>query len=88
MPDGMAVVELRRAHPKTRAEWAALGVTNEGGDTLPAGTPLWLVRPEGSADGYLVTENYRRLMEWNRSVYFATSVGLLSNAIGKNQRGI
>lgn len=33
--------------------------------------------------GYLVTANYDVIMKWNRSRYFATSVGLLSDALGK-----
>jgi membrane-bound lytic murein transglycosylase B len=31
---------------------------------------------------YLAYDNYKSLMHWNRSYYFATSVGYLSDRIG------
>ena len=33
--------------------------------------------------GFVVTSNFDVIMKWNRSRYFATSVGLLSDALGK-----
>ncbi len=41
-----------------------------------------LIQPGGPAGHtYLVTDNYRAIMGWNRSLYFATAVGKLSDAI-------
>ena len=42
----------------------------------------WLIRPDGE-DGpiYIVFENYLRLLEWNRSLRFAITVGTLSDKI-------
>ena len=38
--------------------------------------------PDGSEGrAFLVYENYRTLMKWNRSTYFATSVGHLADRI-------
>lgn len=59
-------------------EWAELGVRR-----IPdINAPLSLIQPDGpSGQSYLVTENFRALMRWNRSTYFATSVGLFADQI-------
>jgi membrane-bound lytic murein transglycosylase B len=85
-------VSLRKALPESQtglgvkhslAEWQKLGVRNSDGKPLPQ-KPLQasLVQPDG-ADGrsFLVYDNFRALMKWNRSTYFATSVGLLADQI-------
>ncbi|MGL5798906.1 MAG: lytic murein transglycosylase, partial [Plesiomonas sp.] len=42
----------------------------------------WLVLPDDiNGQALLVYNNYRTLMHWNRSYYFATSVGMLADAI-------
>jgi membrane-bound lytic murein transglycosylase B len=38
--------------------------------------------PEGRA--FLVYDNFRATLRWNRSNYFALAVGLLSDRIGAN----
>lgn len=68
---------------KQIAEWNALGVRNGDGSALPvralAGS---LVQPGGaSGPTYLVYGNYRAIMKWNRSTFFATAVGHLSDRI-------
>jgi len=42
----------------------------------------WIIRPDGN-DGpiYIVYDNFLRLLEWNRSLSFAITVGTLSNKI-------
>ena len=42
----------------------------------------WLIRPDGD-DGpiYIVFDNFLRLLEWNRSLRFAITVGTLSDKI-------
>jgi membrane-bound lytic murein transglycosylase B len=42
----------------------------------------WIIRPDG-ADGpiYIVFDNFLRLLEWNRSLRFAITVGTLSDKI-------
>ena len=69
---------------KTLAEWEKLGVRTAGNKPLPvvAGMEGSLIAPEGlEGPVYLVYNNYQTIMRWNRSVYFATSVGLLADAI-------
>jgi membrane-bound lytic murein transglycosylase B len=68
---------------KQLSEWQALGVRRADGRDLPArDIPASVVFP-GKAGGpaYIVYDNYRALLRWNRSLYFATAVGLLSDQI-------
>jgi len=68
------------------AEWTRLGVRDRNGNALPtdAGVFATLVRPDG-ANGkvYLAYNNFHTLMKWNRSKYFALSVGMLAEQIGE-----
>lgn len=71
---------------KTVSDWRALGVTLPDRSALRGGNDMraWLIAPDGlSGATYLVYENYRTIMKWNRSTYFATSVGLLADAIAE-----
>lgn len=65
------------------AGWQAAGVRRADGRDLPtAAIDASLLRmDDGAGPSYLVYDNFRVLMRWNRSTYFATSVGLLANAI-------
>ncbi len=67
------------------SEWARLGVRLRDGSALPARTDLdaSLVQPDGPGGrAFLVYDNYRVIMKWNRSTYFATTVGLLADRLG------
>ena len=70
---------------KTLAEWQALGLRRaDGGDLPEAAISGSVVLPGGEGGpAYLVYDNYRTIMRWNRSFYFATSVGLLADGIGR-----
>ena len=69
---------------KTLAEWQALGLRRADGSDLPHAAMSGSVVLPGGEEGpaYLVYDNYRTIMRWNRSYYFATSVGLLADRIG------
>lgn len=66
-------------------EWRKLGLRMKNGGRLPdRGYDTKLVMPDNDPDNaFLMTSNYDVLMDWNHSIYFATSVGLLSDAVGK-----
>ena len=66
------------------SQWQAMGVRKMGGADLPeAELEARLVLPgETYEQAYLVYKNYDVLMKWNRSNYFGTSVGTLSDKIG------
>ncbi|MBM3649511.1 MAG: lytic murein transglycosylase [Alphaproteobacteria bacterium] len=56
------------------------------GQEVPAGTPAGqgerIVRPAGaSGPAFLTTENFRAILRWNQSDFFALAVGLLSDKI-------
>ena len=62
------------------AEWRQLGVVAAN---WPAdATPMSLVEPDGAGQGaYLTTRNYRAIMAYNCSNFYALSVALLGEAI-------
>ena len=70
---------------KSLAEWQALGVRRADGGELPQADMSGSVVLPGGEGGpaYLAYGNYRTIMRWNRSFYFATAVGLLADRIGE-----
>ena len=68
---------------KSLAEWQALGVRKFEGDDLPkVDLQASLVIPDDeNGRVYLAYNNYKVLMHWNRSYYFATAVSYLSERI-------
>ena len=68
----------------TIAQLKLLGFKNKnGGEILITDKKEgWLIRPDGE-DGpiYIVFDNFLRLLEWNRSLRFAITVGTLSDKI-------
>ena len=68
---------------KTLPEWQALGIRTFEGKALPnVDLDASLVMPDGEKGRiYLAYNNYKSIMRWNRSDYFATSVANLSDAI-------
>ena len=70
---------------KTLTEWQALGLRRADGSDLPQADISGSVVLPGGEGGpaFLVYNNYRTIMRWNRSFYFATSVGLLADGIGR-----
>ena len=75
-------VYVRHSKWKTVREWRAIGVTPQAalGDDVMAS----LFEPDGpAAPAYLLTQNYRVILEYNCSNYYAMSVGLLSDEIAR-----
>ena len=74
-------VHARHSRPLTMREWRALGVTPYG-RTLPDSEPATLLEPDGRGQtAYLLTGNYKAILKYNCSNFYALSVGLLANAI-------
>ncbi|WP_350550688.1 lytic murein transglycosylase [Pseudoalteromonas sp. 120-MNA-CIBAN-0494] len=73
---------------RSLAEWQALGVRRADGSDLPnVDVRAALVMPDDiNGRMYLAYDNYKVFMHWNRSYYFATSVGYLSDRIGYPKR--
>lgn len=74
----------------TYVEWLRLGVRFNGHPpSISSNTPLTLIIPDGGEGRtYLVTKNFDVIMSWNRSTYFALTVGLLSDFIGQSRTSI
>jgi membrane-bound lytic murein transglycosylase B len=70
---------------KPLTEWQTLGVRRLDGGDLPQRDLAASVIQPGGADGpsFLIYNNYRVLLRWNRSLYFATAVGFLADRIGE-----
>ena len=84
LPDGFDSKLLGTGVVKTLAEWSTLGVTRADGGALP-NRPLKasVLRAEGDkGPAYLVYDNYRTILKWNRSTFFAVAVGTLADGIG------
>lgn len=46
--------------------------------------PVWLVLPNGLAGrAFLVSQNFKTIMDWNKSYYFAISIGKFADAIAQ-----
>ena len=81
-PESLTGLETK----KSLQQWHGMGITLKDGTALPNDTNIQasLVLPGGiGGPGFLVYDNYRVIMKWNKSTYFATSVGLLSDLIAQ-----
>ena len=82
-PKGCGAVKSRSV-VKTLQEWSDLGFTNLNKEDLPKRTDLEsrLIAPDGtSGKFYLVYPNYKNILYYNCSSYYAISIGLLSDEI-------
>ena len=77
-------LEYWKESERSLADWQAIGVRKMDGSDLPnVDVTAAMVMPDDvNGRMYLAYDNYKALMHWNRSYYFATSVGYLSDRIG------
>lgn len=77
----LALADMRTR--KTIVQWSALGVRRADGGPLPtAEMEGAIVLPQGhNGPAFLVYDNFRVIMRWNRSVNYAISVGHLADRI-------
>ena len=72
----------RHSQWKTMAEWRSIGVTPLETRGLKETDLATLLEPDGpGATAYLLTGNYRVILEYNCSNFYALSVGLLADAV-------
>ena len=75
-------VHGRHSGWKTMREWRALGIAPQLGYWPRDGVLASLLEPDGPGrTAYLLTGNYRVILDYNCSNYYALSVGLLADAI-------
>ncbi|HWT12161.1 MAG TPA: lytic murein transglycosylase [Allosphingosinicella sp.] len=73
-------VHERHSRWLTAAEWRARGVANG----LPAATLASLLEPDGAGStAYLLTTNYRTILDYNCSNFYALTVGLLADSVSR-----
>jgi len=73
---------------KSLDEWSRLGVTRSDGGPLPTSRPdiqgslVVADNKNGPGPTFLIYDNYRVTLKWNRSTFFAVAVGTLAERIG------
>jgi len=75
---------IGRTVRKPLSKWQKLSFRQSDGSDLVTTTDYEasLIMPDGiGGPAYLVYDNYNIIMQWNRSTYFATSIGLLADAL-------
>ena len=75
--------QVYRRHSRwlTMREWRALGVAPVG-RSLPDSEMATLIEPDGpDSTAFLATSNYRVILDYNCSNFYAISVGVLADAI-------
>lgn len=73
-------VFARHSRMLTGAEWSRLGIAN----TLPPNAEASLMEPDGpNATAYLLTHNFRVILDYNCSNFYALTVGLLADSIAR-----
>ncbi|ABA89676.1 membrane-bound lytic murein transglycosylase B [Syntrophotalea carbinolica DSM 2380] len=84
VPQGFDVSLADLKNKKSLGDWRKLGLPAvSGADDLTAS----LILPDGpGGQAYLVTDNFRALMRWNRSVAFGLAVGHLADRFEKTSR--
>lgn len=79
------LIEKKTWHSLKR--WRKIGLRRQNGANLPASaTEARLVMPDNDpANAFLIYRNYDVIMDWNHSTYFASSICLMADAIGKKE---
>lgn len=76
---------LKNQQAKTVGEWEKLGIRMNSDEALPdTHQRAWIVTPDDAPGrAFMVYDNFRTIMHWNRSYYFAISIGMMADAISK-----
>lgn len=82
-------VGTEQGKQKSLRRWQSMGVSLKNPTVQEqkklnelSSADLWLVRPDKEAGrAFLVSNNFRTLLDWNRSNYFAVSVGMFADRI-------
>ena len=74
----LAGLEVRRP----TAEWSRMGVRAADASPLPAVEASLVVAEGNAGPALLVYDNFRTIMKWNKSTFFAAAVGMLADSFG------
>lgn len=73
---------IKSEQKKTVAQWKALGVQLPANSQLNDAMPVWLIIPDDDLHrSYLVTQNFRTIMHWNSSYFFALSIVTMADGV-------
>ncbi len=76
------LIGLESDKGRTVKEWQKLGVTVPTLTKGEAATMAWIIEPDDGLDrAFIVYQNFKTIMHWNRSFYFALSIGMLADTI-------
>jgi membrane-bound lytic murein transglycosylase B len=83
LPAGFDQSLITLEQRRTLAQWSRMGIVQADGGPLPAvDLSASLAQPAGRGGAaYLIYDNYRTILKWNRSLYFATAVGHLADRL-------
>ena len=83
LPDDFDLMLATINTKKTVVAWSALGVRRANGNTLPrVDMEGSIVLPQGhKGPAFLVYDNFRIILEWNRSINYAICVGHLADRL-------
>jgi membrane-bound lytic murein transglycosylase B len=77
-------VHARHSRWLTIAEWKAKGIMFAGANVPPDSELTSLIEPDGPGNtAYLMTTNYRSILDYNCSNFYALSVGVLADEIAR-----
>lgn len=74
---------LKNDQMRSVSDWQQKGIVPADGKSLPTSvTRAWIITPDSDQGrAFLVYDNFRTIMHWNRSTYFAISVGMMADDI-------
>jgi membrane-bound lytic murein transglycosylase B len=83
LPENFDLMLATLTQKKALEEWSSLGVRRTDGSALPkVDIEGSIVLPQGyKGPAFLVYDNFRAIMRWNRSINYAISVGHLADRI-------
>jgi membrane-bound lytic murein transglycosylase B len=83
LPRGFDAYQARLPLRRGDADWAAQGVrAADGGPLTDGGWAGAIVLPAGrDGPAFLVYDNFRVITEWNRSIFYGLTVGILSDRL-------
>ena len=83
LPQNFDLTLVGLEYVNTIQGWQDMGVRRADGANLP-GRQLSaaIILPDGTGStAYMVYDNFRNIMKWNRSTYFAVAIGILSDQL-------
>ncbi|MDO4625847.1 MAG: lytic murein transglycosylase [Pasteurellaceae bacterium] len=88
-PIDLALSGIEKNKARSLTDWQARGIILRNASLLDqqklsalSQADLWLVRPDREADrAFLVSNNFRTILDWNKSNYFAVSIGMFADRI-------